>query len=138
MLYLWIMNKFQKRVSKISRKHTNALVIGKAFGYLTDVINIYASVFVIDENADRLKAKNLIYRENVDRLSNITDIGAIFLDLNDLDKLELLITVWQTHNSKIFVEGGLAISREFSQPLYNSGWRCTSLQGIFHVWEQQK
>ena len=81
MLYLWIMNKFQKRLSKLSRKHTNALVIGKAFGYLTDVINIYANVFIINENADGLKAKNLIYRENIDRLSNITDIGAIFFYL---------------------------------------------------------
>jgi hypothetical protein len=132
------MNKFQKRVSKISRKHTNALVLGKAFGYLAEVINIYESVFVIDENADGLKAKNLIYRENIDRLSNITDIGAIFLDLNDLDKLESLMTVWQTHNSVVFVEGESVISREFSLPLYQSGWRCTSLQGVFHVWEQQK
>ena len=132
------MNKFQKRVSKISRKHTNALVIGKAFGYLIDIVDIYASVFVIDENATGLKSKNLIYRENIDKLSNITDIGAIFLDLNELNKLELLTTVWQTHSSKIFIEGGTAISREFSQPLYNTGWRCTSLQGIFHVWEQQK
>jgi hypothetical protein len=132
------MNKFQKRLSKISRKHTNALVIGKAFGYLAEIINIYASVFVIDENPVGLKAKNLIYRENIDRLSNITDVGAIFLDLNELDKLELLTTVWQTHSSKIFIEGEMAISREFSQPLYNTGWRCTSLQGIFHVWEQQK
>ena len=138
MLYLWIMNKFQKRVSKISRKHTNALVIGKAFGHLIDIVDIYASVFVIDENAAGLKTKNLIYRENIDKLSNITDIGAIFLDLNELNKLELLTTVWQTHSSKIFIEGGTAISREFSQPLYNTGWRCTSLQGIFHVWEQQK
>lgn len=132
------MNKFQKRLSKISRKHTNALVVGKAFGYLVEIINIYASVFVIDENAVGLKAKNLIYRENIDKLSNITDVGAIFLDLNELDKLESLMTLWQTHSSKIFIEGGEAISREFSQPLYNSGWRCTSLQGIFHVWEQQK
>lgn len=132
------MNKFQKRLSKISRKHTNALVIGKAFGYLVDIIDIYASVFVIDDKAVGLKAKNLIYRENIDRLSNITDVGAIFLDLNELDKLELLMTLWQTHSSKIFIEGGTAISREFSQPLYNTGWRCTSLQGIFHVWEQQK
>jgi len=138
MLYLWIMNKFQKKLSKLSRKHTNALVIGKAFGYLAEIIDIYASVFVIDENASGVKAKNLIYRESVDRLSNITDIGTIFLDLNELDKLKLVMTVWRKHSSKIFIEGGEAISREFSQPLYNSGWRCTSLQGIFHVWEQQK
>ena len=132
------MTKFQKRLSKISRKHTNALVIGKAFGYLTDIINIYARVFLINENVDGLKAKNLIYRENIDRLSNITDIGAIFLDLNNLNKLESLMTVWQTHNSTVFIEGESVISREFSLPLYQSGWRCTSLQGVFHVWEQQK
>lgn len=132
------MNKFQKRLGKLSRKNTNALVMGKAFGYLIDIVGIYASVFVIDEYATEFKAKNLIYRESVDRLSNITDIGAIFLDLNELEKLGSVMTVWQKHSSKIFIEGGLAISREFSQPLYHSGWRCTSLQGAFHVWEQQK
>jgi hypothetical protein len=137
-LYLWIMNKFQKRVSKISRKHTNALVIGKAFGYLSEILGVYGSVFVIDEISNGLKAKNLIYRESIDRLISVSDIGAIFLDLNDLDKLESLMTVWQKHNSVVFIEGDSVISREFSLPLYQSGWRCTSLQGIFHVWEQQK
>jgi hypothetical protein len=132
------MNKFQKRLSKLSRKNTNALVIGKAFGYLVDIVHTYPSVFIVDENAPGLKAKNLIYRESVDRLSNITDIGAIFLDLTEIDKLESLIAVWQKHSSKIFIEGGEAISRDFSQPLYSTGWRCTSLQGAFHVWEQQK
>ncbi len=138
MLYLWIMNKFQKRVSKISRKHTNALVLGKAFGYLAEILDVYASVFVIDEISNGLKAKNLIYRESIDRLINVTDIGVIFLDLNELDKLEFLMPIWQKHSSTVFVEGESVISREFSLPLYQSGWRCTSLQGIFHVWEQQK
>jgi hypothetical protein len=132
------MNKFQKRVSKISRKHTNALVIGKAFGYLAEVLGVYASVFVIDEISNGLKAKNLIYRESIDRLINVTDIGVIFLDLTELDKLEFLMPVWQKHGSTVFIEGESVISREFSLPLYQSGWRCTSLQGIFHVWEQQK
>jgi hypothetical protein len=132
------MNKFQKRVSKISRKHTNALVLGKAFGYLAEILDVYASVFVIDEISNGLKAKNLIYRESIDRLINVTDIGVIFLDLNELDKLEFLMPIWQKHSSTVFVEGESVISREFSLPLYQSGWRCTSLQGIFHVWEQQK
>ena len=48
------------------------------------------------------------------------------------------MTVWQKHNALVFIEGELVIPREVSLPLYQSGWRCTSLQGIFHVWEQQK
>ena len=132
------MNKFQKRVSKLSRKHTNALVIGKAFGYLAEVLDVYTNIFVIDEISTGLKAKNLIYRESIDRLTSISDIGAIFLDLNELNKLESLMTVWQKHNSLVFIEGESAIPREVSLPLYQSGWRCTSLQGIFHVWEKQQ
>ena len=132
------MNKFQKRVGKLSRKNTNALVIGKAFGYLTEVLGVYANIFVIDEISTGLKAKNLIYRESIDRLTSISDIGAIFLDLNELNKLESLMTVWQKHNSLVFIEGESAIPREVSLPLYQSGWRCTSLQGIFHVWEKQQ
>ena len=132
------MNKFQKRVGKLSRKNTNALVIGKAFGYLTEVLDVYANIFVIDEISTGLKAKNLIYRESIDRLTSISDIGAIFLDLNELNKLESLMTVWQKHNSLVFIEGESAIPREVSLPLYQSGWRCTSLQGIFHVWEKQQ
>ena len=132
------MNKIKKRLSKLSKNTESALVIGTAFGQLEQLLDLYSTIFVVNEDGTELKAKNLIYRENIDRLSNITDVGAIFLDLNELDKLELLTTVWQTHSSKIFIEGEMAISREFSQPLYNTGWRCTSLQGIFHVWEQQK
>ena len=138
MLYLWTMNKCQKRLSKLSRKHTNALVIGKAFGCLTEVLGVYTNIFVIDAISNGLKAKNLIYRESIDRLTSVSDIGAIFLDLNELDKLESLMTVWQKHNALVFIEGESVIPREVSLPLYQSGWRCTSLQGIFHVWEQQK
>jgi len=127
------MNKFQKRVGKLSRKNTNALVIGKAFGYLTEVLGVYANIFVIDEISTGLKAKNLIYRESIDRLTSVSDIGAIFLDLNELDKLESLMTVWQKNNSSVFIEGDAVIPREVSLPLYQSEWRCTSLQGIFHI-----
>jgi hypothetical protein len=114
------------------------LVIGKAFGCLTEVLGVYANIFVIDAISNGLKAKNLIYRENIDRLTSVSDIGAIFLDLNELDKLESLMTVWQKHNALVFIEGESVIPREVSLPLYQSGWRCTSLQGSFHVWEQQK
>jgi hypothetical protein len=132
------MTKFQKRLSKLTKNNTNALVIGTAFGQISEILSMYSTVFVVNENMLELKAKNLIYRQTIDRLSHLVNVGIVFLDIKHIDKLENLQPFWKKNNSLVLIEGNDAISRELSKPLYDSGWRCTSLQGIFHVWEQNK
>ena len=132
------MNKFQKRLSKLTKNNTSALVIGTAFGQLSEILSMYSTVFVVNENMLELKAKNLIYRQTIDRLSHLVNVGVVFLDIKHIDKLENLQTFWKKNNSMILIEGNDTISRDLSKPLYDSGWRCTSLQGIFHVWEKQQ
>ena len=132
------MTKFQKRLSKLTKNNTSALVIGTAFGQLSEILSMYSTVFVVNENMLELKAKNLIYRQTIDRLSHLVNVGVVFLDIKHIDKLENLQTFWKKNNSMILIEGNDTISRDLSKPLYDSGWRCTSLQGIFHVWEKQQ
>ena len=133
-----IMNKLQKRLRKLSKNQTNAVVIGTAFGNLENILEIYSTVFVINETFPAVKAKNLVYRENFHNLNTITEVGAIFFDLDHLDQFEMVKEFWQRNNSKIIIEGDEPISREFSKPLYDTGWGCTSKQGLFHVWEKLK
>jgi hypothetical protein len=133
-----IMNKFQKRLSKLDKNQVNAVVIGTAFGNLENILEIYATVFVIDENFPTVKAKNLVYKENFDNLNAITEVNAIFFDLNRLDQFEMVKEFWRRNNSKVIIEGEEPIGREFSKPLYDTGWGCTSQQGLFHVWEKLK
>ena len=133
-----IMNKFQKRLSKLDKNQVNAVVIGRAFGNLENILKIYNTVFVIDENFPAVKAKNLVYKENFDNLNAITEVSAIFFDLNQLNQFEMVKDFWQRNNSKIIIEGDEPISREFSKPLYDTGWGCTSKQGLFHIWEKLK
>jgi hypothetical protein len=133
-----IMNKLQKRLRKLDKTQGNAVVIGCAFGYLENILEIYNTVFVIDENLPTVKAKNLVYKENFDNLNAITEVSAIFFDLNRLDRFETVKDFWQRNNSKVIIEGDDPIGREFSKPLYDTGWGCTSKQGLFHVWEKLK
>jgi hypothetical protein len=133
-----IMNKFQKRLCKLDKTQINAVVIGTAFGYLETILGIYATVFVIAENVPTVKAKNLVYKENFDNLNAITEVSAIFFDLNQLDQLAMIKDCWQRNKSKIIIEGDDPIGREFSKPLYDTSWGCTSKQGSFHVWEKLK
>ena len=132
------MAKFAKRLRKLSGYTENALVVGKAFGNLDQLLEIYTNVFVVDDDPPSAKARNLIYKENFDDLNALIQVGAIFIDLDKIDKLEILEDFWQRHRSTIFVEGNDCILRHLSKPLFKTGWQCTSLQGIYHVWEQIK
>ena len=132
------MAKFAKRLRKLSGYTENALVVGKAFGYLDQLLEIYTNVFVVDEEPPPTKGRNLIYKENFDDLNILTQVGAIFIDLDKIDKLDILEDFWQRHKSTIFVEGNDCILRHLSKPLFKTGWQCTSLQGIYHVWEKIK
>jgi hypothetical protein len=123
---------------KLDKNQINAVVIGTAFGNLENILEIYNTVFVIDENLPTVKAKNLVYREDFHNLNAITEVSAIFFDLNQLDRFEMVKDFWQRNNSKVIIEGDEPIGREFSKPLYDTGWGCTSKQGLFHIWEKLK
>jgi hypothetical protein len=129
------MNKAQKRLHKLSRDRDHALVLGSAFGILEQVVEIYDTVFVVRTVQPAFKAKNLVYKETFVKLDHIQNIASIFIDHNELCNLDKVEALWKKHNSKIFVEGGVRIDNTIAKPLYDSGWACTSLQGIFHVWE---
>ena len=132
------MNKFEKRLKKSSGKGENSLVIGSAFGHLDFIINIYSTVFVIDKTLPSVKAKNLVYREDLTNLNNLAEIGTIFFDRSSIVQLESFESVWQRNKSNIIIEGNDPIDREFSTSLYKTGWRCTNTCGSFHIWEQSK
>ena len=132
------MTKIKKRLCKLSRDHAHALVLGSAFGILDQVVEIYDTVFVISAVQPEFKAKNLVYKETFDRLDHIQNIASIFIDHNELCNLDKVEALWKKHNSKIFVEGGIRIDNDIAKPLYDSGWACTSLQGVFHVWEHYR
>jgi len=132
------MTKFQKRLHKLSTNHAHALVLGSAFGMLDQVVKIYDTVFVISAEQPAIKAKNLIYKETFVKLDHIQNIASIFIDHNELCNLDKVEALWKNHNSKIFVEGDTRIDNVIASPLYDSGWACTSLQGIFHVWEHYR
>lgn len=132
------MNKFQKRVQKVSRSSENAVIIGKGFGHLHEILEIFNTVFVLGGEKPEIKAKNLVYKESYQNLNNITLISTIFFDLDDITKLEDFKNFWQRNESVVIIEGDDPIGREFSKSLYDSGWACTSLQGFFHVWERIK
>ena len=54
-----------KKLSKTKNDLINVLVIGKGIGSLDEIIEIFQSVFVIAPTRPEIKARNLIYYENL-------------------------------------------------------------------------
>lgn len=132
------MTKFQKRISKTSKKIENCLIIGQGFGFLEECLEIFSTVFVVDDQKPAIRVRNLIYRDDKENLSQIYDITHIIFDRNQINDLEKYQHVWQKHKSLVLIEGNEPIGREFSKSLYNSHWQCTSTQDFFHIWEEIK
>ena len=130
------MSKFQKRISKSLNVEGNCLVVGNGFGFLSDILDLFQSVFVVWNENDRIKAKNIIYRDDIKDLHLLPDTTVVFLDLrykNNIDDFEPLMT----QKKPVFVvEGEEVIGREFTKKFYQLGYRAVDQQGYFHIWKK--
>jgi hypothetical protein len=132
------MSKFEKRLSKISKNRETAVVVGCGFGYLENIINMFNTVFVISEEAPKIKSKKLIYRENFDNLSQITEVSVILFDRTAVHWLTDVSPIWHRNKAVVVIEGNEPIDRTLSKPLYASAYECTGLHSDFHTWELKK
>lgn len=130
------MAKFNKRLSKISEKPLqNALVIGEGFGFLSNITEMFNTVFLINETKPELKKRNLVYKENYDDLHLLVDVSHVFFDLSKIKYINSAAPVFMRWKSLVVIEGNSIPNKEFTQALLNAGYKCYRLDGIFHPWE---
>jgi hypothetical protein len=113
-------------------------VIGHGFGHLQDILEIFRTVFVIGVEQPNIKSKNLIYRETFDNITQISEIGAVFYDLEQIQRVEETSQSWLRHRAIVVIEGNEPIDRTLSKFLYASFYQCTGTHGFFHTWELKK
>lgn len=132
------MNKFQKKISKLNKNSLNAVVIGSGFGHLNDIIEIFNTVFVLGGDSPPIKSKNLVYRETLDNICDVPDVGIIFIDTANVNQLKVIAALWHKTRATVAIEGHEPIGRELSKPLYDTNYNCTELYKNFHIWELKK
>ncbi len=131
------MDKFVKRINKLAKNLENAIVIGTGFGNLNILLEHFKTVFVIGGNYPNIKARNLVYRQDFKDLSYMSDVSAIFIDLDRISDLEHIIHHAVRCKSSVVIEGNDPIGRDLSKPLYSNHYECKALQGFFHVWQRK-
>jgi len=107
------MNKTRKRISKIlKKKPKDALVIGKGFGTIEILLEMFDTVFVFSKSPNDVKAPNLVFKKSIEDTFHLADVTAIFIDRDYVKALDLISPVMQKVQPEIFIEGNEVIHRD--------------------------
>ena len=99
------MASFSKKIRKLNKFPKNALIIGKAFGQLEELSEIFDSLFVVGSDSNLLRKRNIIYREDFEFLTSLPDIDFIFVDKDYFEQLLKINQVWRKNRSYLVTEG---------------------------------
>ncbi len=132
------MNKFAKRLRKQVKHPENGIVIGRGFGMMPEIAEVFNTVFHFSFGESVFKAKNVVPRINLEDVSVLSDISMILIDLNQLHHLEKMLPVWSKYHPLVLIEGNDVIGRDLSGLLYNNHYRCVEQQGFYHVWKKMQ
>lgn len=132
------MSKFTKRIKKTIKIEGNALIVGDAFGYLEDVLELFPSVFVVDNIKERIKARNIIYRDDLNDLNLLPEIGVVFLDLKYKTQLSSFENLIIKYRPIFVIEGNDFIAIEHTKKFFHHGYKGTNQSGLFHIWTKIK
>jgi hypothetical protein len=130
-----IMNKFQKRISKMSKSCQAAIVVGSAFGHLEELLEIFGTVFVVDDQPPAIRAKNLVYRESFEMFEQMSEVNFMFYDLNTIGLLDKSPGIWNRNRPIVIIEGRDVIGRDFSKALYDNRYNAVHQEEEYHVWK---
>jgi hypothetical protein len=99
------MASFSKKIRKLNKFPKNALIIGKAFGQLEELSEIFDSLFVVGSDSNLLRKRNIIYREDFEFLTSLPDIDFIFVDKDYFEQLLRINQIWRKNRSYLVTEG---------------------------------
>lgn len=132
------MSKLVKRITKSFKRPRNVLVVGTGFGYLEELCNNFASVFIITPSNNDFKKRNLIYREDFEGIEFVPDLDVIFIDKNQEKNVEKLRPILLRYHPVIFVEGSVLFDRPQYKFLQQFNYSVTDLFGSYHIWKYTK
>lgn len=128
------MNKFQKRLSKnIKKSPIHCVVVGNGFGHIDDFIELFDTVFLLESSLD-IREKNVILRQEIQGVFNLSDVGGIFVDYDKKHVIDYLSPLLSKQNPDVFVEHDDVLEREYTKVLYQLKYRAIAQLGGYHQW----
>lgn len=131
------MGKFSKRIKKISQHVRYGLVIGSGFGNLEDLLENTATVFIVYAKDPEVRAKNLIYRENLESIYSLYEIDFVLIDADQVNLVRELAPLWKRNRCLLIIEGDPSSSSEQVKFLRKERFQVVDYTKKYHIWKMQ-
>ena len=132
------MSKLTKRLTKGIKNLENCAVIGTGFGMMSEISEIFNTVFVLSAPNQNIRGRNIVYRSNFEDLSVLPGIQVIFIDPDQLERILELRTVWTRYRSTLLIGSGEFIDKKYSKILTSHNYEIVELFKEYQVWTQKK
>ena len=130
------MNKFIKRISKSKKNIRNILVVGTGWEKLSNLCDVFPSVFIISTGPQDFRRKNLIYKESFDQIETLPDIDAIIMDRDQDIHVSKLLSLLNKYQSVILVQGIELFAKPEYKFLKTHGYAVVEMFGDSHLWKK--
>ena len=129
------MSKYTKRINKIVKNPRNALVVGSAFGMLNELVGLFSTIFVISDDAEKIRHKTIVYRNSVNDLILVSDVDIILVDLNYFNTIKHLHTVWRKTKPAILLQGSTFSDKKIQKLLNSENYFGTEQTSHYIIWK---
>ena len=131
------MSKQAKRISKLLKNPRNALVLGSAFDFLNELVGLFSTIFVINENPNRIRHKTVVYRDSIDGIGAIQDVDIIFIDVEYTNEIKNLHSVWRKSNPVVLLGCSKFSDKKILKLMNSENYYAVEQTDHYIIWKTQ-
>lgn len=127
------MASLSKKIRKTIKFPKNAIILGNWFNSIDELSDVFSTLFIVNE-AQPVRKKNIIYRQEIESLTSLPDIDFIFIDRNFFDKIKVLQPIWRKYTPWILSEG-VELDKTMQKFLINEKYQIVEISKNYFVWK---
>ena len=129
------MSKFIKTLKKIKKKLGNCVVFGIAWDNLSDIAKEFDNVFLLIDDNEKIRRKNVIYRDDFKDPTLFSNINFVFIDSQYIDSIEKAQSIITMFKPVILIGIGEYISIKREKYLMSLGYILDDINKSYQVWK---
>jgi hypothetical protein len=129
------MSKFAKRLRKIKKFPQFAVSIGDTYENFSDIVSVFQTVFVVDAVEKKYREKNLIYLDDISKLSIPNGVDMIFAKEDNKNSLLNLQHIIRQNRPLIFLHSKMEISISQADFFKKIQYHATDTFGEYQIWK---
>ena len=130
------MSKFLKRIDPIVKKYETAVVLGRNFVNIPDLLEGFKTVFVYDTQRPELRSKNLIPRLDFTDTKTLPEFGLLIVDEPCLWEIATFTPLASLNRAGIILIHGDPVGKKILKHLWQYNYESLGNHKNINFWKK--